>query len=134
MAKDYGGQAKTHPGKIFVAAQKGACLSERDYGNYKHRRKTDGCTYGVMKIQIATCLLGLAFLPACSTTQTTTAQHTTLEQRLMSKYAAADVSTVAGEPAPPAEGPEDVPAEGPQDPERNPKMVPTPLLRYWASS
>jgi len=87
-----------------------------------------------MKIQIAACLLGLALLPACSTTQTTTAQHQTLEQRLTSKYAAADASTVEGEPAPPAEGPEDIPAEGPQDPERNPKLVPTPLLRYWASS
>jgi hypothetical protein len=87
-----------------------------------------------MKIQIATCLLGLALLPACSTTQTATAQHQTLEQRLTSKYAAADASTVAGEPAPPAEGPEDIPAEGPQDPERNPKLVPTPLLRYSAAS
>lgn len=84
-----------------------------------------------MKIQIATCLLGLAVLSACSTTQM--AQHETLERRLMNKYAGAD-TTVAGEPAPPAEGPEDVPAEGPTDPERNPKMVPTPLLRYWASS
>jgi len=56
----------------------------------------DLCTYGAMKIQIATCLLGLALLPACSTTQTT-AQHQTLEQRLTSKYAAADASTVAGE-------------------------------------
>jgi len=86
-----------------------------------------------MKIQIAICLLGLALLPACSTTPIT-AQPQTLEQRLTSKYAAADASTVAGEPAPPAEGPEDIPAEGPQDPERNPKLVPTPLLRYWASS
>lgn len=86
-----------------------------------------------MKIKIATCLLGLALLPACSTTQTT-AQHETLEQRLMNKYAAADNSTVAGEPTPPAEGPEDIPAEGPSDPESNPKILPTPLLRYWASS
>jgi hypothetical protein len=87
-----------------------------------------------MKIKIATCLLALALLPACSTTSTTTASHETLEQRLMNKYAATDTSTVAGEPPSPAEGPEDIPAEGPQDPERNPKMVPTPLLRYWASS
>jgi hypothetical protein len=93
--------------------------------------QNDVTTYGAMKIKIATCLLGLALLPACSTTQTT-AQHETLEQRLMNKYAAAD--TTVGEPAPPAEGPEDVPAEGPSDPERNPKMLPTPLLRYWASS
>jgi hypothetical protein len=86
-----------------------------------------------MKIKIATCLLGLALLPACSTTQST-AQHETLEQRLKNKYVASADTTTAGEPAPPAEGPEDVPAEGPSDPDRNPKMVPTPLLRYWASS
>jgi hypothetical protein len=85
-----------------------------------------------MKIKIAICLLGLALLPACSTTQST-AQHETLEQRLKNKYANADTTT-AGEPAPPAEGPEDVPAEGPSDVDSNPKLVPTPLLRYWASS
>jgi hypothetical protein len=84
-----------------------------------------------MKIKIATCLLALALLPACSTTQT--AQHETLEQRLKNKYVAAD-TTRAGEPTPPAEGPEDVPAEGPTDVDSNPKLVPTPLLRYWASS
>jgi hypothetical protein len=85
-----------------------------------------------MKIEIAACLVSLALLPACSTTSTTTAEHQTLEQRLMAKYAAADTATT--EPAPPAEGPEDVPAEGPTDPEKNPAMVPSPLLRYWASS
>ena len=85
-----------------------------------------------MKIEIAACLLSLALLPACSTTSMTTADHQTLEQRLTTKYAAAD--TAAAEPAPPAEGPEDVPAEGPTDPEKNPAMVPSPLLRYWASS
>jgi hypothetical protein len=83
-----------------------------------------------MKIEIAACLLSLALLPACSTTSQTTAEHQTLEQRLSAKYAAAQTT----EPAPPAEGPEDVPAEGPNDPERNPALVPSPLLRYWASS
>jgi hypothetical protein len=117
-----------------MTPKKGTCHFNPAYGNYKHRPKTDICTYGAMKIKIATCLLGLALLPACSTTQTT-AQHETLEQRLTNKYAAADTTTTTvGEPAPPAEGPEDVPAEGPQDPERNPKMLPTPLLRYWAYS
>ena len=88
-----------------------------------------------MKIEIAACLLSLAFLPACSTTSTTTAsaEHQTLEQRLMAKYASADTAA-AGEPAPPAEGPEDIPAEGPSDPDNNPILVPSPLLRYWASS
>jgi hypothetical protein len=88
-----------------------------------------------MKIETAACLLCLALLPACSSTSQTTADHQTLEQRLTAKYAAADTTNTAGvEPAPPAEGPEDVPAEGPVDPDRNPKLLPTPLLRYWAAS
>jgi hypothetical protein len=33
------------------------------------------------------------------------------------------------DPAPPAEGPEDMPGEGPADPNRNPGLLPTPLLR-----
>jgi hypothetical protein len=37
------------------------------------------------------------------------------------------------EPAPPAEGPEDIPAEGPRDPARNPALVPSPLLRANAA-
>jgi hypothetical protein len=86
-----------------------------------------------MKIEIAACLLSLALLPACSTTSQTTAEHQTLEQRLTAKYASTNTTT-AEEPAPPAEGPEDIPAEGPSDPERNPALVPSPLLRYWASS
>jgi hypothetical protein len=85
-----------------------------------------------MKIEIAACLACLALLPACSTTEQATAEHQTLEQRLMAKYAGTNTS--AEEPAPPAAGPEDVPAEGPGDPERNPAMLPSPLLRYWASS
>ena len=84
-----------------------------------------------MNIQSVACLISVAFLAACSTT-TQTAQRDTLEQRLMSKYAAADVGSQ--EPAPPAEGPEDVPAAGPNDVNHNPILVPSPLLRYWASS
>ena len=89
-----------------------------------------------MKIQIAFCLLSLAFLPACSTTTQTTGANQTLEQRLMAKYAsnATEPGVLGEEPAPPAEGPEDVPAAGPSDVDRNPIMVPSPLLRYWASS
>jgi hypothetical protein len=94
-----------------------------------------------MKIEIAAaCLFCLALLPACSTTSTTstasattTSEHQTLEQRLSAKYASVD-TTSAGEPTPPAEGPEDIPAEGPGNPDHNPILVPTPLLRYWASS
>jgi uncharacterized lipoprotein len=85
-----------------------------------------------MKLQSVVTLLSLAFLAACSTTSQTTAQRQTLEQRLTSKYAATDVNSQ--EPAPPAEGPEDVPAAGPNDVDRNPVLVPSPLLRYWASS
>ena len=85
-----------------------------------------------MKIHIAACLLSLALLPACSTTSTTTAEHQSLEQRLNAKYASADTTTA--EPAPPAEGPEDIPADAPTDVNKNPNLVPSPLLRYWASS
>jgi hypothetical protein len=85
-----------------------------------------------MKIQIATCLLGLAFLPACSTTSVTTASRPNLEQRLMAKYASVD--TNMEEPAPPAQGPEDVPADAPNNVDHNPTLIPSPLLRYWASS
>jgi hypothetical protein len=84
-----------------------------------------------MKIKIVTCLLGLALLPACSTTTQTTAQHQTLEQRLMAKYASNDNEA---EPAPPAEGPDDIPADAPSDVNRNPSLVPTPLLRTSAAS
>jgi hypothetical protein len=84
-----------------------------------------------MKIQLAVCLLSLALLPACSTTQMT-AQHQTLEQRLMAKYANTDIA--ATEPAPPAEGPEDIPADAPQNVNRNPNLVPSPLLRVSAAS
>jgi hypothetical protein len=62
----------------------------------------------------------------------TTAEHQTLEQRLTAKYASTD--TNAGEPAPPAEGPEDVPADAPNNVDRNPNLMPSPLLRYWAAS
>ena len=86
-----------------------------------------------MKIQIAACLFSLALLPACSTTSTTrVAERQSLEQRLMNKYASVDMT--GAEPAPPAEGPEDIPAEGPVDLARNPKLVPSPLLRLSAAS
>src|ERR1700688_3082507 len=88
-------------------------------------------TYGAreMKIQIAACLLSLALLPACSTTQTTMANQTR-EQRMAAKYASIENGE---EPAPPSEGPDDVPAV-PVDVKRNPGLVPTPLLRDSAAS
>jgi hypothetical protein len=89
-----------------------------------------------MKIEIAFCLLGLALLPACSTTSQTTAANQSLEQRLMTRYAAnaTEPGAPGEEPAPPAEGPEDVPADAPTSVDHNPALVPSPLLRYWASS
>jgi hypothetical protein len=89
-----------------------------------------------MKIEIAFCLLSLAFLPACSTTSQTTAANQTLEQRLQAKYAsnATAPGAVGEEPAPPAEGPEDVPADAPDSVDHNPALMPSPLLRYWAAS
>jgi hypothetical protein len=82
------------------------------------------------KIQFAISLISVALLSACSSTTQTAAQPT-LEQRLTAKYASTNYSQ---EPAPPAEGPEDVPAAGPDDVDSNPNLVPTPLLRYWAAS
>jgi hypothetical protein len=84
-----------------------------------------------MKIKIAVCLLILTVFSACSSVQM--AQRQTLEQRLTNKYAVANTAATA-EPAPPAEGPDDVPADMPGDPMRNPKLVPTPLLRLSAAS
>ena len=83
-----------------------------------------------MKIQAVAFLLSVSCLAACSTTSQLTAHNETLEQRLKNKYAAYDVNSQ--QPAPPAEGPEDT--TGPDDVSRNPMLVPSPLLRYWASS
>lgn len=80
-----------------------------------------------MKTKIASCLLALAFVTGCETTKTT--KNGTLEER-MGRIA----SVNAAEPAPPAEGPEDIPAEGPLDVNRNPALVPSPLLRNSAAS
>jgi hypothetical protein len=74
-------------------------------------------------------LLALTLLAACETTKTT--QRTTLREMNASRLASND--TNVNEPAPPAEGPEDIPAEGPRDPARNPALVPSPLLRVNAA-
>ena len=83
-----------------------------------------------MKIEIVTSLLSLALLSACSTTTQTTAVNQTSEQRMAAKYASIEN---AEEPAPPAEGPDDIPAV-PVNMKRNPGLVPTPLLRDSAAS
>ncbi len=82
-----------------------------------------------MIIKIATCLLAAGLFSSCASTQVT--KQGTLEQRMKQQYASANT---AAEPAPPAEGPEDVPAEAPSDVNRNPALVPSPLLRASAAS
>ena len=82
-----------------------------------------------MIIKITAGLLALTLLAACETTKTT--QRTTLREMNASRLASNDTSL--NEPAPPAEGPEDIPSEGPRDPGRNPALVPSPLLRVNAA-
>ena len=82
-----------------------------------------------MMTKIAACLLAASFLTACQSTQTAS-KRTTLREMYASNTNASSYSDT--NPAPPAEGPEDVPAEGPKDPIRNPALVPTPLLRVNA--
>ena len=85
-----------------------------------------------MITKIAACLLALSLLAACETTKTT--QRTTLREMNAARLASNDTTTAnLNEPAPPAEGPEDIPSEGPRDPIRNPALVPSPLLRVNAA-
>jgi uncharacterized lipoprotein len=85
-----------------------------------------------MITKITAGLLAVTLLAACETSNTT--QRTTLRQTNAARLASTDTtSTNLNEPAPPAEGPEDIPAEGPRDPARNPALVPTPLIRANAA-
>ena len=83
-----------------------------------------------MIIKIATCLLALSCVTACTTTQSTAGRQS-LEQRMIAQNT---TTSNIDEPPPPAEGPEDIPAEGPVDPNRNPALLPTPLLRANAAA
>ena len=83
-----------------------------------------------MMIKIAACLLAVSLLGACTTTSTT--QRTTLREMNNARLASTDTTSSLNEPAPPAEGPEDVPGEGPRDLNRNPALLPSPLLRMNA--
>jgi len=89
-----------------------------------------------MTTKIAICLLTATLLGACSTAPTATtsnaARHSTLEQRMLAQNQVG-APTAPGEPAPPAEGPEDVPANRGIDIARNPALVPSPLLRQDAA-
>jgi len=80
-----------------------------------------------MITKITAGLLAVTLLAACSTTATTT-KRTTLREMNTSRLASTDTT----EPAPPAEGPEEVGA-GPNDPIKNPAVVPSPLLRNTAA-
>jgi hypothetical protein len=82
-----------------------------------------------MIIKIATCLLAAGLFSSCASTQVT--KQGTLEDRMKQQHAS---NYAVAEPAPPAEGPEDVPAESPSDVNRNPALVPSPLLRASAAS
>ena len=88
-----------------------------------------------MIIKITAGLLAVTLLAACETTTTT--QRTTLREMNAARLASTDTSSAnsinPNEPAPPAEGPEDIPAEGPRDVARNPALVPSPLLRMNAA-
>ena len=79
-------------------------------------------------MRVIMLLFALSLLTGCATT--------TITPTAAMKPALADRLAVLNtdEPMPPAEGPEDV-APGPaQDPNRNPGLVPSPLLRYSAAS
>ena len=81
-----------------------------------------------MITKITAGLLAVTLLGACTTTTTTT-KRTTLREMNASRLA----STDSTEPAAPAEGPEDAIGEAPKDLERNPSLVPSPLLRNSAA-
>ena len=85
-----------------------------------------------MIIKTAACLLALGFFAACQSTNTT--KRETLRER-NARYASNEsASSTLSEPAPPAEGPEDVPPDRSMDPIHNPALVPTPLLRENAAA
>jgi hypothetical protein len=83
-----------------------------------------------MKITIS--LLALALLSACETTTTTTTTTTAAKRQTLAERMALVANN--DEPAPPAEGPDDVPPGPAQHPSPNPGFVPSPLLRYSAAS
>jgi hypothetical protein len=80
-----------------------------------------------MMIKIAASLLAVSLLASCTSTTTTT-KRTTLRETNAARLASANTN----EPAPPAEGPEEVGA-GPLNPAINPALVPSPLLRTSAA-
>ena len=84
-----------------------------------------------MILKIAACLLTLGFLAACQSTTTT--KRETLRETTARYASNESPSSTLNEPAPPAEGPEDVPVDGSIDPIHNPALLPSPLLRESAA-
>lgn len=78
-----------------------------------------------MITKIAAALLTIALFAACETPMTT--KRTTVRE-MTGRYASNNNANSLNEAPPPAEGPEDVPAAG-SDVNRNPGLVPSPLLR-----
>ena len=80
-----------------------------------------------MIVKIVACLLILGFLSGCGSTTTT--KRETLRE-MTARYASNESpSGTLNEPAPPAEGPEEVSGDRSLDPIHNPALVPSPLLR-----
>ena len=86
-----------------------------------------------MKITLVTSLLGLAMLSACTTATTHTTATADRDSKGVKSARFASNNRWGTQPPPPAEGQTmDVPAEGPADINRNPALVPSPLLRTSA--
>ena len=83
-----------------------------------------------MITKIAASLLTVSLLAACGTTNTAANKRTTLREMYATN---SNATSNLNEPPSPAEGPEDVPGEGPGDLNRNPALVPSPLLRVNAA-
>ena len=84
-----------------------------------------------MNFKFPICLFAIASLVACQSTST--AKRETLRE-MNARYAGNQTSVGnLNEPAPPAEGPEDVTPDG-LDPVHNPALLPSPLLRQNAAA
>ena len=70
----------------------------------------------------------VANMPEWTCESTKTTKRETLRE-MTARYASSESRSTLNNPAPPAEGPEDVPANRPMDPTQNPALVPSPLLR-----
>ena len=77
-----------------------------------------------MIIKIAACLLAVGFLAACQHDRPRPNARTLRSRTL----AASDGHHATAQPAPPAEGPEDVRRTPAEDPNDNPGSGPSPLL------